>query len=348
MTRYFCTYFDQNYLVRGLALYRSLERHCPSFELWILCLDSVCYQLLSRLKLTGVHLIHLEELERVDKLLYATKGTRTQIEYYFTCSPCFPAFVLSRYPSVDQIAYLDADLFFFRDPSVVFSEIETASIAIVPHRFHPALQERTQFGVYNVGWVSFRRNEQGLACLSFWREQCLEWCFARCEGDRFADQKYLDQWPNRFSNVWVIQQKGANLAPWNVANYRIWKSEAGVLVDEHPLVFYHFHHLTRMNEWVYDPGLYEYKTTLTSNIRRHIYVPYIRALQDAEQELRSAMRGEAIFRNARGQYFLQSTEVRLEGAHLKLVQSIRRTLDIWRGVVFGEYVFLRPTPDANR
>ena len=47
----FCTYFDQHYFSRGLALYQSLRQHCSSFTLWILCLDSRCYE-----DLTAMHL----------------------------------------------------------------------------------------------------------------------------------------------------------------------------------------------------------------------------------------------------------------------------------------------------
>ncbi len=60
--RYFCTYFDRNYLPRGLALYRSLQRHCPAFQLWVLCMDRVCYDVLAKLGLAGVHPIALADV----------------------------------------------------------------------------------------------------------------------------------------------------------------------------------------------------------------------------------------------------------------------------------------------
>ncbi len=63
MTRYFCTYFDRNYLPRGLALYRSLQRHCPDFQLWVLCMDRICYEVLTTLGLPGVHAIALDDYE---------------------------------------------------------------------------------------------------------------------------------------------------------------------------------------------------------------------------------------------------------------------------------------------
>jgi hypothetical protein len=73
----------------------------------------------------------------------------------------------------------------------------------------------TRFGIYNVGWVSVRRCEEGIKALRWWRERCIEWCHDFVDGDRFADQRYLDRLPGLFPHVHVIQHLGANLAPWN-------------------------------------------------------------------------------------------------------------------------------------
>jgi hypothetical protein len=338
MTRYFCTYFDRNYLSRGIALYWSLQQTCPSFELWVLCLDSACHKVLSELRLPGIHLIPLEELEESDRQLGAVKSTRSLLEYYFTCSPCLPSFVLSHYTHVDRITYLDADLYFFRDPSDVFDEIEDSSIAIIPHRFHPTFLAREQFGIYNVGWVSFRRDEPGMACLSKWREQCLDWCYVRCEADRFADQKYLDRWPADFSNVAVIQHKGANLAPWNVANYHLRHTESGVCVENDPLIFFHFHYLKQVNKWVYNPGLSEYKTSLVSVLRNDIYVPYIHALRDAEAEVRAVLPPGDIRSRGDWRDSTDEPEAQAQGTVSGVAHSIRNVVGFWRGMVAGDYV----------
>ncbi len=70
---YYCTYFDHHYLLRGLALNHSLEQHCPSYKLFILCLDNACYQRLSELSLPNVRLISLPEFEEGDKIYRALK-----------------------------------------------------------------------------------------------------------------------------------------------------------------------------------------------------------------------------------------------------------------------------------
>src|SRR5215813_5304237 len=110
---HFCTYFDHRYLPRGLALYRTLEQHCPSFLLWVLCMDRVCYNALSQIKLPNVRLIALDEFEAADRELLIAKKNRTLIEYYFTCTPSLPLFIFDASREVDCITYLDADLFFF-------------------------------------------------------------------------------------------------------------------------------------------------------------------------------------------------------------------------------------------
>ena len=148
---YFCTYFDQHYFARGLALYCSLREHCSAFELWVLCMDHVTYQLLEEAGLPGLHPIALEEFERHDEPLRSAKQNRSRIEYYFTCTPSLPLYVLHNWSEVDLITYLDADLFFFASPVPLFEELDRGSIAIIGHRFPPHLRHLETYGIYSGG-----------------------------------------------------------------------------------------------------------------------------------------------------------------------------------------------------
>jgi len=128
MMYYYCTYFDQQYLPRGLALYRSLVRHCKSFELWVLRMDRVSREVLSRMSLPNINPISLEDFEQGDNELSGARQNRTLIEYYFTCTSPPPLFILENQPEVDIITYLDSDLFFFADPAPIYDEIADSQI----------------------------------------------------------------------------------------------------------------------------------------------------------------------------------------------------------------------------
>lgn len=283
---HFCTYFDHRYLPRGLALYQSLKQHCSSFQLWVLCLNQACYDVLSQLNLPDINLISLEDFERGDEKLLTAKQNRTLIEYYFTCTPSLPLFVLNKCPEVDLITYLDSDLFFFSTPEPIYQEIADSSIAIIEHRFSPDLRDQEKFGIYNVGWLSFRRDADGLTCLQWWRERCIEWCYDQLETERFADQKYLDDWPTRFPNVVVLQHKGANLAGWNSDNYKIYAKGNRIWVDRQPLIFFHFHGFNqlKMGTHYINPGI-NVKRYSDAVIFQNIYGKYIRTLIDIKKEI---------------------------------------------------------------
>lgn len=283
LIRYFCTYFDSHYLPRGLSLYLSLREHCPSFQLWVLCMDTPTSDCLKHLALPEVIPVGLEELESFDGQLLAVKGSRSRIEYYFTCTPSLPLYILRKWPETPMVSYLDADLFFYQDPAPLFREIDEHSIALIEHRYAQNLQHRLRYGRFNVGWLSFRNDEQGIKCLQWWRERCLEWCYDRADQDRYADQKYLDLWPGLFSNLHILRHKGANLAPWNISNYSISYRSERVWVDEQPLIFFHFHGFEQIASWLYDPHFAGCRAKVTKEIKHGIFAPYIRALISASQ-----------------------------------------------------------------
>jgi hypothetical protein len=174
---------------------------------------------------------------------------------------------------------LDADLLFFSPLESLFDEIADHSIAIIPHRFPLSFRKAERHGIFNVGWVSFRHDGTGLACLQRWRAQCIERCADSSDGMQFADQRYLDEWPTQFQNLIVLQHKGADLAPWNIANYKITSQNGDIYVDSEPLLFFHFHGLRRLNHYVYDTCFQHYGAKLSKLVIHRIYEPYLRRLE---------------------------------------------------------------------
>ena len=279
---HFCTYFDVNYLPRARVLHASLQAHCPSFHLHALCLDEASYARVEALKLPHVTAITLAEFEAAHPALEAAKASRSRLEYYFTCGPHLPLFVFARRADVDAVTYLDADLCFFADPQTLFDAWAGHSIGVTAHHLAPFRREsrvRRHTGYYNVGWLSFRRDHDGIACLEWWRDRCLEWCHERFEDGKYADQLYLDQWPKLFPGFYEHTHHGANVAPWNVRDYRLSVRDGWVYCDDDPLTFYHFHGLKQVSRHLYNTNL-----SLTYHpphpvLKRYVYLPYILRLQ---------------------------------------------------------------------
>ncbi len=287
MKRYFCTYFDAHFLPRGLALIHSLARHCTDFKLWVLCMDDITYETLTQLALPKVVTIRLADFELGDDALVATKQDRSALEYCFTCTPSLPLYIFRHWSEPELITYLDADLFLYANPEPAFAEMGNHSIAIVGHR-RPVHQRHgeAERGFYNVGWLFFRRDANGLACLQWWRERCLEWCYDKIEDGKHGDQKYLDNWPSRFAGVIVLEHKGVNTAPWNMSNYRFSISQdGGVFVDEQPLIAFHFSGLNQIRPWLYD--LYQHQKFFFGDtiLRYKVYGAYIRLFRALAQQL---------------------------------------------------------------
>jgi hypothetical protein len=279
---YFCTYFDRNYLARGLALHQSLLRHCRrQFVLWVLCFDSETYDLLADLNLAGIRLISRDQFEANDDGLQKAKAGRTKVEYFWTCTPSLPLYVLNHHSEVDCIAYVDSDLYFFADPQALLDELNGCSIGIIEHRFAKEYEHMAEHsGIYNVGIVLFRRGIQAMECLEWWRERCLEWCYARAENGKYGDQKYLDDWPERFQGTIVLQQHGVGIAPWNIGKHIITRNKQGILIDDQALIYYHFHGYQKISDRLIQPVSHPYHVSAQQIAL--LYLPYARELYRAE------------------------------------------------------------------
>jgi len=283
MTRHYCTYFDRNYLTRGLAMIESLTRAEPAgCVVFVVCLDEMTHLTLRRLAIPNVRLIPLHDVEARDRALLAVKPGRTLVEYYWTLTPTVILRVLERHPEIDVLTYLDADLYFFSSPQPMFDELGRASILIHEHRFSPRQADlATHNGRYNVGLLMFRRDAAGLLALRWWRERCLEWCYARHEQGKMGDQLYLNDWPERFPGVVVLRHLGGGVGPWNHDQYEIGRSSDGtLLVEGQPLIFYHFHSLKLASPDLALPVAHAHYP-LTMAVLQDCVAPYLETLRAA-------------------------------------------------------------------
>lgn len=232
----FCTYFDSYYLCKGLALYHSLLSVTDDFHLYIMAFDKDAYERLCSFALKNVTVELIDDFETEE--LLAVKPSRTRGEYCWTCGPSVILHFIKKY-NLESITYVDSDLYFINDPHILQEEIADASIAITEQKISDA--HSAVYGKYCVQYMFFRNDAQGMEALNWWKDKCIEWCFCRIEKDRFGDQKYLDSFPQLWSNVHVIQNLGAGIAPWNDFRYKLTKDTVQLGDVSYPAVFAHLH-----------------------------------------------------------------------------------------------------------
>lgn len=283
---FFCTYCDQGYAARLLCLHASLTEQGEPFRLFVLCFDKMTEAVVAAQGDPSLVAVSLDELLEADPAYAAVRGSRSRVEFYFTATPVIVRYCLAREPGARTMTYLDADLFFFGSASAVLAEQGDASVGIVPHRFTWRSHRSRRNGTYNVGWVSFRRDPDGLACLEWWRERCLEWCHDRVEGTRFADQGYLDEFPVRFRKVRSLEHPGINTAPWNLEPTQVASLDGKPWMHGRPVLFYHYQGIREVEPGWFDPGLRNYRMPLTAELRDSLYLPYLRRLTAQQARLR--------------------------------------------------------------
>jgi len=269
---HYVTLFDSLFLPQGLALQSSLERHARPYTLWVLCMDEDTREVLGRLRLPNVRLMKLADVETAE--LVGVKRERSSVEYCWTITPFTPRFVFGADPAARRVTYLDADLWFQHSPAPIFREFELSGkqVLITDHAYTPEHDQTTTHGRYCVQFLTFTR-EGGEVVRQWWEERCIEWCFARPENGKFGDQKYLDDWPERFGDqVHVLQHAEWTRAPWNAAESS----------DEKAL-FFHFHGLRLLADDKVNLGGYP----LSPSLIQTFYAPYLDHLARAVGALRA-------------------------------------------------------------
>jgi hypothetical protein len=290
---YFCTLFDSCYLSRGLAMYDSLRANCASFHIYIFAFDKLSFQILNDLHPERATIISLEKFE--NKQLLDVKKDRTRAEYCWTCTSSTIEYVLANF-NVPACTYIDADLYFYRSPEILLEVLnQEKTVLITEHRYSwlSRIYEEKRAGKFCVQFITFVNEPKSRMILKLWISQCINWCYARYENGKFGDQKYLDEWPVRYNNVKISEHPGAGVAPWNILQYRIFRSSDSLMGiekrtgKEFDIIFFHFHFVRFMDNWTVDIGW----NRIPGDILKCLYIPYINKIKEIENNLEKRFEG---------------------------------------------------------
>jgi hypothetical protein len=273
--KYICTYFDFNYLPRGLALYYSIKRFHNDFDFFVLTFDDQSYNYLNNLKEENVKLISHKEYNSYFKTSEDKYTDKKQ--YFFSATPNLCSYLLDNHPDIDILLYLDADVYLFYSLDSLYNELGESSIGITEHRVNPLLKVFVKhYGKYVIGVNLFRNSETGLKCLKDWKSDCNEWYPGKPGYPLkfFSDQIFLDSWVEKYDGVKVIKNIGVNTSYWNAANYTFSTNGEVYFVNNQPLIIYHFSSLRKENDKTWNTYSI-YGLSSVKNVLLEIYTKYI-------------------------------------------------------------------------
>jgi hypothetical protein len=281
----FCIISGINYLAKAITMYESLVATGVDFNFYYVAFDKETFKCLERLNYKHIIPIHLRDIE--DDQLKSIKKKRKVNEYYFTLTPSIILYIIKEF-ELDQCIYLDADLYFFQSPEILLQEMHENSVMLTKH--HPAIDIVYPEGKFCVQFLPFKNDKYGIEILEWWRDRCIEWCFVRAEKGKWADQGYLNDWPERFNNVHVLEHFGA-VGPWNIKTTGKFfdlisiknKPYGKVFItgEKFPIVFYHFQGLRIQHNGEVMFASFE----VDKSFKGLIYEPYIRHLLKVDSDI---------------------------------------------------------------
>ena len=141
---------------KDLLCHDSLEKNLNKFNLWVLCIDFRNRKCLKRINKKYIKIISIKDYE--NDILKKTKKRENNCRILLDSYSIAPKIVFKQSEEIHTVTYLDADMFFFKNPKEVFNEFFNSkkSILITEHDFDEdhIYKEKTS-GKYIVQFIIF-------------------------------------------------------------------------------------------------------------------------------------------------------------------------------------------------
>lgn len=290
MDKVFFTICSKNYQAFAKTLLDSLAETHPDIDRYLLLADKKDNSLSNNSVRNNCHIFWVEDIDipNLNRMAFMYNI----MEFNTSVKPFFIKQLFDM--GYRKIVYLDPDIYVYRPLSYVFSLLDDNCILLTPHILSPIPEdglEPTELhistsGMYNLGFIALRKSSEVDSFLSWWMDRLREKCVIDHAHGIFVDQRWVDFVPSFLQKVFIIREKGYNVAYWNLhERLPISFDESGPRTVGEPLYFYHFsgldiynpHHISKFqNRYTLDSdnGLMtlctKYQETIMGN-KHHKY-----------------------------------------------------------------------------
>lgn len=280
------TICSNNYLGQALALKQSFLRHNPTFLFYVVLVDKLSKEVDYK-SFAPAQILPIEEIKSID--INDLISRYYIIELNTSVKPSVFKYLKEIHPEIENIYYLDPDLYFYSSLHKLNTVLQSKSIVLTPHILSPIPRDGKQpdentffrFGIYNLGFLGINtKHKETEKLLDWWEERVLTLGYDRPNKGYFVDQLWMTIVPLFYKDILVEKSFGYNMAPWNLHERKMVKREGDLIIlnDNNALVFYHFSKITEEEEAISR----EYDRFTLSNfpILKELYTEYKKVLEE--------------------------------------------------------------------
>lgn len=149
----------------------------------------------------------------------------------------------------EKVIFLDPDICMYGSLDRVLDLLDCHPIIVTPHYVSPqpnGLPDSDigmmRFGSFNLGFFAVNGSSEARSFLNWWSDRCFRFCYFETQFGLSTDQKWVSIAPCFFEHLYVLFDRGHNVAFWNLHERRLSRGPEGAyLVNEnYPLIFFHF------------------------------------------------------------------------------------------------------------
>lgn len=241
------TICSNNYFAQAIVLGKSLAASNPQCTFYVCVADR---------KVKDVDYSTVQNVLFAEELLIPTFEQMVQkysiVELNTAIKPYMFAYLFQKEYDCDMVTYLDPDIYVYKSVELIESLIKDYNFILTPHATSPYPldgnipneEDILNTGIYNLGYISIKNNEDGQNMVHWWEERLKDKADINFSAGHFTDQIWINFVPLYFSKVYILRNLGYNVAYWNLHERSIISCDGNIYIqkeqERHPLVFFHF------------------------------------------------------------------------------------------------------------